>query len=55
MNKREFLRHYRAEIDAVIRRALGNSDHRSNDTERWQWVLNNEDLYCLAKMEGVRV
>lgn len=62
----EFIREHRTELDAAILSALyrydGNGgrgtipvDHEKfNDSERRNWILNDEGLYNWAKSEGVR-
>lgn len=55
MSMREFIRSNREEIDAGIRRALGDPDYRLNDEERRQWIANDEGLYLWARSEGVRI
>ena len=55
MSMREFIRSNRDELDAGIRRALGDPDYCLNDKEREQWVLNDEGLYWWARREGVRI
>lgn len=54
MSIREFIRRHRAEIDAAIKRACPNCG-RLNDEDRRQWILNNEGLYCWARLEGVKI
>lgn len=52
---REFVKENRAELDACIKAALNDPDYRLNDSERCDWVMNDEGLYRWAKSEGVRV
>jgi len=63
----DFIRENRAELDAAINSALYRHDGRGgrgtvpnpppsrNDSERREWVLNDEGLYHWARAEGVRV
>jgi len=67
MNKREFIRQNRAEIDAAINAALYRHDGNGgrgtvpdpppsrNDSERADWIANDEGLYSWARSEGVSV
>lgn len=67
MTKRDFIRENRAEIDAVINGVMFRHDGRGgrgtipdpppsrNDSERAEWVANDEGLYRWARNEGVRV
>jgi len=54
MTMRAFLKEYRAEIDAHIRRMVPNIG-TINDAERRQWIANDEGLYNWARSEGVSV
>ena len=49
MKLKDFIVAHRVEIDA----ATGSPYH--NDTERREWILNDEGLYNWAKSEGVRL
>ena len=67
MRMREFIKRHREELDQAINAALfrydGNGGRgvvpdpapRRNDSERENWVLNDEGLYSWARSEGVRV
>jgi len=55
MRMRQFLKDKRAELDAYIRQKLGDPDYRLNDSEREQWVANDETLYNWARDLGVNV
>lgn len=67
MNKREFIREHRDEIDAAINGSIYRYDGnggagtipdpapRYNDSEREQWLANDEGLYNWARSEGVNV
>lgn len=50
---RTFVREHRALIDDVARSVSGDKDLKLNDSEREEWVLNDEGLYALAQSEGV--
>lgn len=45
----QFIREHRQEIDDLTKSPY------KNDTERRQWILNDEGLYNWAKSEGVNV
>ena len=67
MTMREFIRQNRADldncIDAAIYRHDGNGGRgiipdpppTRNDSDRRQWILNDESLYQWARSEGVRI
>jgi hypothetical protein len=50
----EFIRANRAELDGAIKRAVPNIGSL-NDSDRKDWVLNDEGLYNWARSEGVKV
>lgn len=64
---RRFIAGHRAELDSAINSALFRHDGRGgqgtipnpppvhNDTERHEWILNDEGLYRWARSEGVRI
>ena len=54
MTMREFIRQNREELDEIILRRCPDL-HRLNDEERRQWVLNDETIYNIARVNGVRV
>ena len=54
MKLNSFIRVYRQDIDEAIRQSCPNCRH-FNDSERRQWVLNDESLYMWARSEGVRI
>lgn len=67
MKLRDFIQQNRAEIDQCINSALYRYDGRGgrgtipdpppkrNDSERRDWILNDEGLYGWARSEGVRI
>lgn len=67
MRMREFIKTNRAEIDAAINQVTYRHDGRGgrgvipdppptrNDSERREWVLNDEGLYRWARSAGVPV
>ena len=67
MRMQAFIRVHRAEIDAAINSVIYRYDGRGgrgtipdplprrNDTERVDWIRNDEGLYQWAREEGVRV
>jgi len=53
---REFIREHRAELDQAIKSPAGvGQGYRLNDSEREQWIMNDEGLYQWARSEGVRI
>lgn len=54
MTMREYLKKYRSDIDTYIKGKCQNIP-RLNDTERQQWIANDEVLYRCARRAGVRV
>jgi len=56
MSLREYIKNNRDDIDRIIRNSPGiDWDIRLNDSERRLWILNDEELYYMAKQEGVRI
>lgn len=51
---RIFIAQHHAEIDLIIRHRCNNLRHLT-DTDRADWIANDESLYQWAKSEGVRV
>jgi hypothetical protein len=51
---RKWIRANRAEIDAAIKNAVPNI-RKLNDSDREDWVMNDEGLYNWARSEGVNV
>ena len=54
MSMRNFIRENREELDECIKRACPNVG-RLNDSEREDWILNDEGLYNWARSSGVKV
>jgi len=66
-SKRQWIRDNRAEIDAAINAELYRHDGRGgrgtipdpppqrNDSEREDWIANDEGLYQWARSEGVQI
>lgn len=50
-----FIKEHREEIDNGVKRYLNRPEMRLNDSDRRQWVLNDEGLYQWARSEGVRI
>ena len=67
MTIREFIKQNRQELDAAILGALYRYDGKGgrgtipenhetfSDSERRQWILNDEGLYRWARRSGVRI
>ena len=53
MTLKEFIKENKDGIDEVIEFHCSNC--KLNNTERREWILNDEDLYRWAKREGVRI
>ncbi len=53
MTMRNFIKENKEEIDAGIRRVAPGIS--LNDSERRNWIMNDEGLYCWARRSGVRV
>jgi hypothetical protein len=51
---RDFIREHRAELDECIRRICPNIGSL-NDSDRREWIANDESLYNWAKSERVRI
>jgi len=54
MTMRNFIRENREELDECIKRACPNIG-RLNDSDREDWINNDESLYWWAKNSGVRI
>lgn len=50
---REWIKENREELDRCIHRICSNCT--LNDSDRRQWILNDEGLYLWARSEGVNV
>ena len=50
----KFMREHRAKLDAHIREKANWKGSINND-DRHMWILNDEDLYRWAQLEGVDV
>jgi hypothetical protein len=53
MTMRDFIKQNKEEIDSAIHSVV--PDYRLNDTDRRQWINNDEGLYRWARSEGVRI
>lgn len=53
MKMREFIKQNRKELDECIKRV--SLADKLNDSERQQWILNDESLYNWARSCGVRI
>lgn len=49
-----FIQENKDDIDAAIRRAVGNG-HKIDNAERRLWILNDEGLYSWARRSGCRI
>lgn len=54
MSRRDWIRQHRDELDTHIRAVCPNIG-RLNDSERDNWLINDEGLYLWAKSDGVRL
>ena len=54
MSKKEWMRNNRKWVDEKIRAYCPNIG-TLNDSDRWDWIANDESLYLWAKSEGIRV
>lgn len=53
MRLKDFIKQYRHEIDAIVKEYYGVTVR--NDTERRQWLLDDEGLFRMAHREGVNI
>ena len=54
MTMRDFIRDNREELDVAIKNVVPNIGSL-NDSDRREWIANDEGLYSWARAEGVRV
>ena len=52
---RDFIKENREEIDRHIKKVLGRPEAKLNDSDRADWIANDEGLYNWARSEGVKV
>ena len=53
---KQFIKDNRQELDKIIKKRQGFCQYpRLNDTDRHEWIMNDEGLYNWARSEGVRV
>jgi hypothetical protein len=50
---RDFIKEHREALDAAIKSVCPNC--ALNDSERREWIVNDEGLYSWAQSEGVRI
>tara|TARA_Y100001951_G_scaffold92840_1_gene87994 strand:+ start:250 stop:417 length:168 start_codon:yes stop_codon:yes gene_type:complete len=55
MTMKQFISENKTEIDSAIRAILKLPDYKLNDHERRQWIENNENLYMMARSQGVKI
>lgn len=59
MRMREFIKENRVEIDRLVfnhtTHRYGQAQTLKNDTERREWIMNDEGLYLWARSEGVNI
>lgn len=55
MTLQAFIRANRAELDAIIRARLGRPEQKLNDSDRADWIANDEGLYNWARSNRVHV
>ena len=55
MKLRDFVKENRQEIDNGIVRYYGDNCKPLNDSDRHEWILNDEGLYNCARSEGCRI
>lgn len=54
MSLTQFIRENRQELDECIKRVLGK-DAKLNDSDRRDWILNDEGLYRWARSCRVKI
>lgn len=55
LSLREFIKLHRHELDQCIAHAIRQTNPKLNDSERRDWIMNDEGLYNWARSEGVRI
>lgn len=55
MTMRDFIKQRRQEITDSVANAYGDNCKPTNDSEREQWVINDEGWYREARRAGVRI
>jgi hypothetical protein len=55
MTYKQFITTYKADIDQLIKRAVGDPTFKITNEERRLWILNDEGLYNFARSCGVRI
>lgn len=53
MTMKDFIKENKEELDKAIHRVAPGL--KLNDSERRQWILNDESLYRWARSEGVKI
>ena len=51
----EFIGNNRRDIDSAICSAYGDNCQPADDSDREDWILNDEGLYLWAQSEGVQI
>lgn len=55
MTLRQYVKENRQYIDYVIEKRIGYTHYPINDSDRIEWVNNDETLYIMAIEEGVNI
>ena len=55
MTMKKFISENKTEIDSIIRTVLKLPDYKLNDHERRLWIENHENLYMMARSQGVKL
>ena len=55
MTLKEFIKVNKQDIDLSIRRVVDNDEFKITNSDREEWVLNDEGLYLWTKDCGVRI
>lgn len=53
MTIKQFIKDNRKKIDSIVQEFYGQTP--SSDTDRHEWILNDEGLYRWAHQEGVNI